>query len=299
MSEQWTILKLLNWTQEYFGKKGLENPRLDAELLLCDILHCERVALYVNFDRPMDAEELTQYREYVTRRGQMEPLAYILGHREFMYYDFYVNKDVLIPRPETELLVEHLVDLFKDEAGLNFLDIGTGSGAIALSLLQLLPTSHAVALDISAGALAVAQRNAENMGLVDRVELVQSDVFNNLAAAKQFNFIVSNPPYIPQKEEKLLAADVLREPHNALFAGIDGLDIYREIIKQATGYLQDDGVLAFEIGHGQGAAVAELCREQKLNITKICYDYAGLERMVFATGDASKYGNQIMELTTK
>ena len=190
----WTITRVLEWTKQYFANKGIENPRLDAEILLCAVLKCERITLYVHFDQPLDDTELAEYRSYVTRRANQEPLAYILGTKAFMKHSFKVTPAVLVPRPETELLVESVAKAAVGAGAENLLDIGTGSGAIIVSLLDLLPQSRGTAVDISAAALVVAGENAENIGVSERLTLVESDLFSKLDCNKKFDIIVSNPP---------------------------------------------------------------------------------------------------------
>ena len=190
----WTITRVLEWTKQYFANKGIENPRLDAEILLCAVLKCERITLYVHFDQPLDDTELAEYRSYVTRRANQEPLAYILGTKAFMKHSFKVTPAVLVPRPETELLVESVAKAAVGAGAENLLDIGTGSGAIIVSLLDLLPQSRGTAVDISAAALVVAGENAENIGVSERLTLVESDLFSKLDCNKKFDMIVSNPP---------------------------------------------------------------------------------------------------------
>ena len=281
----WTIMKILNWTKQYFEAKGVENPRLDAEVLLCAVLKCQRITLYVDFERPLSEEELATYREYVRRRGNFEPLAYILGERAFMRNTFKVNKATLVPRPETELLVESLVriaPLLKREGDVKILDIGTGSGAIIVSLLDYLPNAKGVGVDISVDALIVAKENSEKIGVTGRIGFVRSDVFSKLPLEKKFDIIVSNPPYIPAGDIAGLDKDVQQEPRGALDGGADGLDFYRRITAEAMDHMAEEGVLAFEIGMGQAAAVQQLCLDAGFVKTAVRKDYAGIERMVFA-----------------
>ena len=281
----WTIMKILNWTKQYFEAKGVENPRLDAEVLLCAVLKCQRITLYVDFERPLSEEELATYREYVRRRGNFEPLAYILGERAFMRNTFKVNKATLVPRPETELLVESLVriaPLLKREGDVKILDIGTGSGAIIVSLLDYLPNAKGVGVDISVDALIVAKENSEKIGVTGRIGFVRSDVFSKLPLEKKFDIIVSNPPYIPAGDIAGLDKDVQQEPRGALDGGTDGLDFYRRITAEAMEHMAEEGVLAFEIGIGQAAAVQQLCLDAGFVKTAVRKDYAGIERMVFA-----------------
>ena len=286
----WTIMKILNWTKQYFEAKGVENPRLDAEVLLCAVLKCQRITLYVDFERPLSEEELATYREYVRRRGNFEPLAYILGERAFMRNTFKVNTATLVPRPETELLVESLIRIapvLKREGDVKILDIGTGSGAIIVSLLDYLPNAKGVGVDISVDALIVAKENSEKIGVTGRIGFVRSDVFSKLPLEKKFDIIVSNPPYIPAGDIAGLDKDVQQEPRGALDGGADGLDFYRRITAEAMGHMAEEGVLAFEIGICQAAAVQQLCLDAGFVKTAVRKDYAGIERMVFAVKAAT------------
>ena len=283
-------MKILNWTKQYFEAKGVENPRLDAEVLLCAVLKCQRITLYVDFERPLSEEELATYREYVRRRGNFEPLAYILGERAFMRNTFKVNKATLVPRPETELLVESLIRIapvLKREGDVKILDIGTGSGAIIVSLLDYLPNAKGVGVDISVDALIVAKENSEKIGVTGRIGFVRSDVFSKLPLEKKFDVIVSNPPYIPAGDIAGLDKDVQQEPRGALDGGADGLDFYRRITAEAMDHMAEEGVLAFEIGISQAAAVQQLCLDAGFVKTAVRKDYAGIERMVFAVKAAT------------
>ena len=292
----WTIAKVLDWTKQYFADKGLENPRLDAEILLCSVLKCQRITLYVHFDQPLEEHELAQYRSYVARRAAQEPLAYILGSRAFMKYDFKVTPDVLVPRPETELLVECAASLAGNIEAPEVLDIGTGSGAIIVSLLDMLPNAKGTAVDVSPGALKVAQANAEQIGVAQRLKFVRSDLYAALPQGSKFDIIISNPPYIPSADIAGLAADVRREPRLALDGGADGLNFYRRIISGAPKFLKPNGFLAFEIGINQGEAVAALCRQAGFAVTAVRHDYAGIDRMVFAAKEGTTYADALLEL---
>jgi release factor glutamine methyltransferase len=298
----WTITRILTWTREYFAGKGIENPRLDAELLLCEVLHCQRITLYVHFDQPLQESELARYRDFVIRRGKLEPLAYILGHKEFYKYDFKVTPAVLVPRPETELLVERVAQA-PLQAAPRFLDLGTGSGAILVSLLAGLPQATGIGVDKSPAALAVAGTNAayvaeqvQDQTLTERAVFVESDLYCQLPAGAKFDVVVSNPPYIPSAVIGTLARDVQQEPGLALDGGADGLDIYRRLIAGAPAYLQPEGMLALEIGEEQGATVTALAAAAGLTIQKVLQDYAGLDRMVLAAKEGSSYGDYILGL---
>ena len=299
----WTIIKILDWTKQYFADRGVENPRLDAEVLLCAVLQCERIKLYMDFERPLTGAELSQYKNYVARRGQHEPLAYILGEKEFMRNSFKVTPATLVPRPETELLVESLIKAargLKADGDVKILDIGTGSGAIIVSLLDYLPNAKGVGVDISVDALIVAEENSRRIGVRERAGFMQSDLFSRIPADKKFDIIVSNPPYIPAADIAGLAKDVQKEPRGALDGGADGLDFYRRIISEAMDHMADEGILAFEVGINQAQVVAELCRKAGFKATAIRKDYADIERMVFAVkeeGDGSKYADLLLEIT--
>ena len=298
----WTITRILAWTRQYFAGKGIENPRLDAELLLCEVLHCERITLYVHFDQPLQESELARYRDFIIRRGKQEPLAYILGHKEFYKYDFKVTPAVLVPRPETELLVEKVAQA-PMPAEPRILDVGTGSGAILISLLAELPQAAGVGVDKSAAALAVAKANAayvatqvKDATLPARFTWTESDVLTALPATERFDVLVSNPPYIPSGVIPTLARDVQREPHLALDGGQDGLSIYRRLLAEAPAYLQPDSLVALEIGEEQGGAVAALAAAAGFTVQVVLQDYANLDRMVLATKEGSSYADYILGL---
>jgi len=293
----WTIIKILDWTKQYFQSKGVESPRLDAEVLLCDVLHCSRLHLYTSFDQPLQEEELKKYRAYVARRVKKEPVAYILGSKGFMNATFKVTKDTLIPRPETELLVEKLLSLKSFQEGpREILDIGCGSGIIVISLLLGLPQARGLAVDINPGAVAVTLDNARALGVGDRCAGLVSDLFEHVLPDDKFDLIVSNPPYIPQAVIPTLAPEVQQEPRAALDGGVDGLDFYRKILTGAAEHLLPEGLIALEIGIEQGKAVEAICRAAGFAVVVVCRDYAGIDRMVFATREGTQYADEIMAL---
>lgn len=299
MQEQktvWTILKILDWTRQYFASKGVENPRLDAEVLLCAVLRKSRIQLYTNFDEPLQENELKQYRTYVARRAAREPVAYILGKKGFMDYEFKVTRDTLIPRPETELLVENLIRLNREKGPRRILDIGCGSGAIIDSLLAGLPEATGMAVDINPGAVAVTRENAETIGVADRLEVRVSDLYARVPGDPKFQVVVSNPPYIPEGDLPGLQQEVQKEPRAALDGGKDGLDFYRRILQDIWQVLDPRGMVAFEIGIHEGEPVAELCRKAGFDCVKVCRDYGDVERMVFAGKGDSDYGHEILEI---
>lgn len=274
------MLDTVRLSAEHLSKRGIESARLDAELLVAHVLGVSRLNLYVNFERPLTDEERESARELLKRRANREPVAYIVGEKEFYSLAFEVNSDVLIPRPDTEILVETIIDL--DRAGAlpqgAILDIGTGSGAVSVTLAHQLREREVVATDISADALAVARRNAERHGVADRIEFIEGDLTADLCSP--FAAIVSNPPYVPERERELLSAEVRHEPTVAIFSGEDGLDLIRRIVKQVPPLIMPNGWLAIEVGKGQARDVEALMVEVGLRETQIRKDLAGIERVV-------------------
>lgn len=288
MNEIWTIGRILKWTENFFKEKGIENPRLDAEVLLGHVLEKERIYLYVHFDEPLQPQELAAYREAIKQRIRRVPVAYIIGQREFMGLTFHVTEDTLVPRPDTEILVQAAIERLKklggaDEARpVRFADIGTGTGAICLSVLHYLPQATADTVDISEAARSVAEENAESLGVADRVKFYTGDLLAPLAEA--YDAILSNPPYIPDADIEGLAPEVrCKEPRTALSGGADGLDFYRRLVVDSPALLKDDGFLAVEVGIHQAQAVAKMAVESgKFARTEIIKDYGGIERVVVA-----------------
>ena len=282
----WTIAQLLTWTTEFFRERGIENPRLDAEVLLGAVLGKERMYLYVHFDEPLEPAELARYRAYVKERAGHVPLAYVLGTREFMGLDFRVTRDTLIPRPDTELLVQCVVDFLRARTAegrddLTLADIGTGTGAIALSVLHYTEGTRADAVDISPAAAEVARENAERLGLAERIEVHVGDLTAPLAG-HSYDVILSNPPYIPTADIATLMPEVRSyEPHLALDGGRDGLTIYRRLAADAPALLRDGGMFAVEVGINEARDVAALmAAHPRIVRTEIQKDLGGIERVV-------------------
>lgn len=280
----WTIGRILKWTEQYFKDKGIESPRLDAEVLLAHVLEKQRIYLYVHFDEPLQPGELAAYREMIKKRVLRVPVAQILGEKEFMGLTFKVTADTLVPRPDTEILVQATVDRLRAMAGeepLRFADIGTGSGAICLSVLHYLAGTVADTVDISPAARAVAEENAASLGLADRITFHTGDLLQPLSGIS-FAAILSNPPYIPEADIVKLAPEVrLKEPHTALSGGQDGLDFYRRLANEAPAMLVPGGFTAFEVGIHQAGDVAALLKANPLiGRTEILPDYAGIDRVV-------------------
>jgi release factor glutamine methyltransferase len=253
-------------------------PRRDAELILAHVLGCDQIALLTHPERLLSPEEADQFEDLLRRRLAREPVQYLIGAQEFFCLLFEVSPDVLIPRPETEHLVEAVLEHFGREANPRIIDVGTGSGAIAVTLAHLLPQSQVTALDISCTALAVARRNAQRHGVMDRVTLLQSDLLVSITS-KEFDVVVSNPPYIAAGE--VLEPQVTNyEPHSALYAGPTGLEIYERLIPQARRVLKSRGWLILEIGYGQRSALLKLLKDWTL--VTVRDDLRGIPRVIQA-----------------
>ena len=277
--------ELLKKSIEYLEKHQVPNARLDAEYIFAHILKVSRVTLTLNLNKKIEEEDKNKIREMLVARGRdRKPLQYLLGEWEFYGYPFKVDERVLIPRADTEILVEQCKYLMGDIVIPKIVDIGTGSGAIAISLGKELPNAHVLGIDISEGALALANENRD-LNKVQNVKFIRSDIFSTLRDEKyknvKFNLIVSNPPYIPTEEYKTLMPEVLKyEPKNALTDDGDGYYFYEKISKEAKEFLTKDGYLAFEVGYNQAEKVAEFMRENNFDVISIVKDYGGIDRVV-------------------
>lgn len=282
-------LELTRLAAEHLATKGVEDPRLDAELLLAHVLRVRRLDLYLQFERPLAPEEVEAYREAVRRRARREPLQYITGVAAFRELEVAVDPRVLIPRPETEVLVGAVLEWAQGRAGLLALDIGTGSGAIALSLLHEGPFERVVATDLSAAALAVARLNAERLGLTDRLDAREGPLWEPVGDAERFDVIVSNPPYVAETAAATLAPEVAaHEPGAALYGGPDGLEVVRGIVEGAGARLRAGGLLAVEVGLGQAPTVAAWLDRAPFGRPRIVEDLTGRERVVLAARDGER-----------
>ena len=258
------------------------------------MLEKERIYLYVHFDEPLQPQELADYREAIKQRIRRVPVAYIIGKREFMGLTFHVTEDTLVPRPDTEILVQAAIERLKKMDGKRFADIGTGTGAICLSVLHYLPQATADTVDISEAARSVAEENAKALDVADRVTFYTGDLLAPLSEAAKgaadeevqtpYDAILSNPPYIPDKDIEGLAPEVrCKEPRTALAGGADGLDFYRRLVADSPALLKDDGFLAVEVGIHQAQAVAKMAAQSGSFVrTEIIKDYGGIERVVVA-----------------
>lgn len=276
-----TVLEAVKLSADYLQKKGIESPRLNAELLLAHLLNCKRLDLYLLFDRPLKENEIILYRELLKKRGSFVPLQYIIGNVEFYGLEFSVDSSVLIPRPETELLVDTIIEENKN-TNLKILDIGTGSGIIAIALAKSLEQPELFAIDISEAALANAKKNAIKNDVTDRIKFLQLDVRSDLTLIKEsFDIIVSNPPYISKDEFPKLQTELrVFEPAIALTDYADGLSFFKIISEKAIRLLKNNGKLYFEIGKDQSDSVKKILQENGFANVQIKKDYQEIDRVI-------------------
>ncbi len=288
MPETWTIGRLLTWTTDYLKQHNSDTPRLDAEVLLAAARGCRRIELYTAFDEPVDDAVRGKFREWVRRRAEGMPVAYLVAEREFYSLPFRVTPDVLIPRPETELLLIRLLDLVKQRgeagAGVSIADVGTGSGILAVCSARELPKARVTAIDVHPPALEVARANAARHGVAARVEFIAGDLLESLPAERRFDFIVSNPPYVSSAEFAKLPPTVRDfEPRQALLAGPQGTEVIQRLLPQAAQRLNSGGWLLIEVSPMIEPAVAKLLAAQAyLEPAATIKDLAALPRIVQA-----------------
>jgi release factor glutamine methyltransferase len=309
-SDEWTVRRILDWTMTYLKEHGSDTPRLDAEILLAHARNSPRIQLYTQFDDPLTEPQRATMRDLVKRRAAAEPVAYLVGHKEFFSLDFLVNRHVLIPRPDTETLVMAVLDAVRErrsrELGAErpraegqgpsdsaldpqpsaplpteILELGTGSGCIAVALAKNLPDARVTAVELSPEAIQVAHSNVERHQLSERITLLEGDLFASVGEGRRFDVIVSNPPYVPRDELARLDADVREhEPHHALDGGPDGLDVVRRIVAESPGYLKEQGWLMLELSSEQAPTVQQLMRERGFQTVRIKQDLAGRDRVI-------------------
>ena len=289
--EIWTIKKVLAWTEEYFFSHKIETPRLDAELLLSHVLKCSRVELYTRHQHPLSLDERNCFKELVRRRTNHEPVAYLLKKKDFYQQSLVVNDTVLIPRPETEFLVDDVLQWCKQNQRLgstvDIIEVGTGSGNIAIALGLEIPGANIVTIEVCDKAANIARQNIRTYGLEKQVSLVVDDykeyLFGkrNLGLKNRFDIFISNPPYIALDDNNVMESTRCFEPHKALFAGQDGLSFYRDFAELAPDLLNNNGALFLEIGIGQKDKIVEIFQqENKMELEKITKDYQGIERVL-------------------
>ena len=257
-SETWRILDVLDWTRQFFASRGIESARLDAEVLLAHVLDLKRIMLYARYDQPLTTEERDRYRALVRRRAQHEPVAYLVGEREFWSLSLEVRPGVLIPRPDSEALVQVALTILAKDQPARVADVGTGSGAIALAIARERPRVEVIATDVADVALEVAARNAERLGLSDRVRVIRSDLLSGLEPdVEPFDLVIANLPYVPSAEVATLMPDVRdHEPREALDGGPEGLALVRRLIADAPARLAPGGALLLEAGSPEIPRVA-------------------------------------------
>ncbi len=282
-----TILELLQKSTDHLRSSGITNPKTSCEILLAHALRVKRLDLYLNYDKPVTDEERARFKELYRRRLNHEPIKYITGKTEFMSLPFIVNPDVLVPRPETELLVEKIIEACKErwgESPLSILDIGTGCGNIAISLAHFLPNTRVEGVDISTDAIETAMKNTSLNGMGENPKLFVKDVFRCTEEDYEgLNVIVSNPPYVSPDQKQVLEKEVAEhEPSIAVFTGDDNLEYYRKIAELGNSWLAEDGILFFEIGYDIGGSVKRLLEESGYSKVKVIKDYARLDRIVTA-----------------
>jgi release factor glutamine methyltransferase len=283
-SAAWTIARLLDWTREHFQQHGIDSPRLCAELLLAHAMRCERISLYTRFDHEPKEEVLEPFRRLVREATTGKPIAYLTGTKEFFSLPFQVTPDVLIPRPETEILVERTLDLARKAAITTpaILDLGTGSGCIVVSLARHLPEARLAASDVSEAAIAIARGNAERHGVGERIEFRAGDLFEPWGPSSRFDMIVCNPPYVATRGAPVDANVRDFEPHVALLAGEDGLDVIRRVLLSAPEHMRPGGNLLMEIAFDQAARVRDLLDGSVWQNINTYRDGAGHERVLHA-----------------
>ena len=279
----WTVLELLRWTTDYFARSGIESARVDAEILLAHALESDRLRLYVDYEKPVLVKERDRFRRLVQRRaGERVPVSLLLGKREFWSLPFRVTGDVLTPRPETEILVEAaLSKVAEAESAVRILDVGTGSGAIALSLASELPHAEITATDLSAPALQIATENADHLHTRERIRFLAGDLFEPVAS-ERFDLVVSNPPYVARDDAASLPPELSHEPEMALFAGADGLEVIRRLVAEAGDHLSPGGWLLFELSPEQIETVETELAEAGFSEIERRFDLARLARVVGA-----------------
>ena len=286
----WTIKRLLEWTTDFFRQQGADQGRLEAEVLLAEAMGCGRIDLYTQFDSEPNEEQRQRFRDWVRRHGEGEPVAYLVGHREFFSLKFEVDANVLIPRPETEHLVTETLDRIKPlqtqtpDRSLTLVDVGTGAGNVAIAIARHSKNVRIFAADISNDALQIAQRNAETHQVSDRIEWVESDLLAEISKDVMFDFVVSNPPYIGLDEKDSLDKSVVDfEPHSALFSeGPEGTETIQRLVDQAQRRLVAGGWLLMEVSPMIAATTAQRVAQAGMEPVTLVKDLAGLDRIVIA-----------------
>ncbi len=278
----WKILELVDWSTQYLKEKGFEDARLNVELLLCQSLNCSRIDLYKNFDKPLKGEETSKFKQLFRRRLNHEPLQYILGETEFMGLKFSVDSRVLIPRQDTETLVEEVIKQFKNNNNvIKILDIGAGSGNISISLAKFLPHATVTSIDKSDDALVIARRNAERNSVFNRIGFFQKDIFDEISFDEKFDAVVSNPPYISNEEFLQLSREVSEyEPRIATTDFDNGLTFFERIADISRRFLKTGGYLFLEIAYNQSVPVSQILKNHGYSCIETIKDFSGNDRVI-------------------
>ncbi|MCA9080538.1 MAG: peptide chain release factor N(5)-glutamine methyltransferase [Planctomycetaceae bacterium] len=279
-SGEWTVRKVLDWSIDHFKKNGSDSPRLDAEVLLAHARGCQRIQLYTQYDQPLTDQQRAVMRDLVKRRVNAEPVAYLVGHREFFSLDFVVNRDVFIPRPDTETLVMSALDAARELPQPKILDLCTGSGCVAIAIAVNARKSQVTAVELHPATAKVTRQNIERHGMESRVSLLEGNLFEPLPKGARFDLIVSNPPYVTTGEMAGLDPDVRHEPTRALDGGTDGLDIIRLLIQQAPNHLHDGGWLMLELSPEQAPETMNLFTQRGFQQVGAVNDLSGQARVV-------------------
>lgn len=279
--EPWTVKRILDWTVQFLKERGSPTPRLDAEILLAFARKCQRIQLYTQFDQPLTDEQRSIMRDLVKRRAAAEPVAYLVGHREFFSLDFDLKPGVFIPRPDTEILVLAALDVLKDKSSTEVLELCSGSGCVAVSIAKNHASARLTAVEISPQVIETTRRNVLKHQVEGRISVVQGDLFEPIPAEARFDLIVSNPPYVQQGEIAGLAADIRdHEPHLALDGGADGLDVIRRLVRESIHRLKPGGWLMFELSPEQAEAAMQLMNEAGFEQVGVKNDLSGQGRVV-------------------
>ena len=279
-SNKITVLQAIQLSTGYLEEKGIESARTNSELMLAHIMNCKRLELYLSFDRPLKEEELVTLREFISRRGKYEPLQYILGEVEFYGLNFKVDKRVLIPRPETELLIEEAINIAKNEKLEKLLDIGTGSGNIPIALAVNMPELKITSIDISAEAIEVASNNAELNNVSQNITFINSGI-ESFSVTEKFDMIISNPPYVSSDDYSSLQKEIVEyEPKNAVTDNSDGLSFYNSILARSNELLKPGGYILFEIAIDQSKSIKQIMAKNGFAEIRIIKDYQNIERII-------------------
>lgn len=275
-----TILEVINLSTKYLREKGIDSPRMNAELLLAHTLKMPRLQLYLSYELPLKEEELKIMRNYLKKRGEFEPLQYIIGETDFFGLKFKTDKRALVPRPETELLVEEIIRQYKDFEKVKFLEIGTGSGNIVISIVKNILNSFAVTIDKSSDAINLAKENAALNEVLNKIEFINCDL-NQFEIKEEFDFVVSNPPYVSLNDYNSLQKEIVKyEPFEAVCDGNDGFSFYRMITEKAKKNIKHGGKIFFEIGFNQSEVVKSILEANDFKEISVIKDYQKIERII-------------------